>query len=140
MQAALGVAQMARMDAIIAQKRWIAQEYAKRLENIPLIQLPAEEPWAKSVYWMYALVLSEACKMDNTEIAKRLYVNGVDTRPFFIGMHKQPAFHRLGLFKNEKYPVAERIARKGFYLPSGLTLTLEQIKSVSSILKEVLAA
>jgi perosamine synthetase len=138
MQAALGVAQMARMDEIIAKKRWMAQEYTKRLENISVLQLPAEEPWAKSVYWMYALVLSDACNMDNTEVAKRLYEKGVDTRPFFIGMHEQPAFHRLGLFRNEKYPVAERIARKGFYLPSGLTLSLEQIDTVSSILKEVL--
>jgi perosamine synthetase len=140
MQAALGVAQMARMDAIIAKKRWMAQEYTKRLENISVLQLPAEEPWAKSVYWMYAIVLSDACKMDNSEIAKRLYEKGVDTRPFFIGMHEQPAFHRLGLFRNEKYPVAERIARKGFYLPSGLTISHEQIETVSSVLMEVLGA
>ena len=48
---------------------------------------------------------------------------GVETRPFFLGMHEQPALHRLGLFAGESYPVAERIARQGLYLPSGLTLT-----------------
>jgi len=140
MQAALGVAQMARIDEIIAKKRWMAQEYTRRLQKVQGIQLPAEEPWAKSVYWMYALVLSDSCGMDNTECAKRLYEKGVDTRPFFIGMHEQPAFHKIGLFTNEKYPVAERIARQGFYLPSGLTLTQEQINTVTRAVTEVLGA
>jgi perosamine synthetase len=76
--------------------------------------------------------------MDNTECAKRLYEKGVDTRPFFIGMHEQPVFHKMGLFINEKYPVAERIARHGFYLPSGLTITREQIDLVSNAVCEVL--
>ena len=139
-QAALGVAQMARIDEIIAKKRWMAEEYTKSLQKVAEIQLPVEEPWAKSVYWMYALVLSDTCGMDNTECAKRLYEKGVDTRPFFIGMHEQPALHKLGLFNNEKYPVAERIARQGFYLPSGLTITKEQIDAVADAVYEVLNA
>jgi len=140
MQASLGVAQMERIDEIVAKKRWMAQEYSRRLRKIQGIQLPVEEPWAKSVYWMYALVLSDSCGMDNTECAKRLYEKGVDTRPFFIGMHEQPALHKLGLFEDETYPVAERIARQGFYLPSGLTITVGQIETVSSSVKEVLGA
>lgn len=139
MQAALGVAQMERIGEIIAKKRWMAQEYSSRLQKIPAIQLPTEKPWAKSVYWMYALVLSDTCGMDNTECAKRLYDKGVETRPFFIGMHEQPVLHKLGLFKEEKYPVAERIARQGLYLPSGLTITKEQIETVSNAVKEVVA-
>jgi perosamine synthetase len=62
----------------------------------------------------------------------------VDTRPFFLGMHEQPVFHDMGLFLDEKYPVAERIARQGLYLPSGLTITYEQIEQVSNALREVL--
>lgn len=138
MQAALGVAQIERIEKIIVKKRWMAHEYTRRLRNILAIQLPVERPWAKSVYWMYALVLSDICGMDNTECAKRLYAKGVDTRPFFIGMHKQPALNKLGLFKDEKYPVAERIARQGLYLPSGLTITQEQIDMATSAVKEVL--
>jgi len=138
MQAALGVAQMARMEEIVAKKRWMAQEYTRRLSTIQEIQLPSEESWAKSVYWMYALVLSDACGMDNTECAKRLLEKGIETRPFFIGMHEQPVFHKRGLFINEKYPVAEKIARQGFYLPSGLTLTEDQIETVTCAVKEVL--
>jgi len=62
---------------------------------------------------------------------------GVDTRPFFLGMHEQPVFHDMGLFRGEPYPVAERLARQGFYIPSGLTLTEEQMDTVSTALKEV---
>jgi perosamine synthetase len=59
------------------------------------------------------------------------------TRPFFLGMHEHPVFHEMGLFKGEQYPVAERIARQGLYLPSGLTLTEEQMDIVSTAVKEV---
>jgi perosamine synthetase len=138
MQAALGVAQMERIDEIITKKRWMAQKYYQHLKNIPGLQLPTEEKWAKSVYWMYGLVLSEEYGMTNTEFAKRLFEKSVDTRPFFIGMHEQPALLMRGLFHEEKYPVADRIARQGLYLPSGLTITDEQIRMVVHAVREVL--
>lgn len=53
-------------------------------------------------------------------------------------MHEQPVFHKMGLFDNESYPVAERIARRGFYVPSGLALTAGQIEQVATSLKEIL--
>ena len=138
MQAALGVAQIERMDEIIAKKRWMADQYTKRLSHLKSLQLPVEKPWAQSVYWMYALVLSEETGMDNTECEKRLFELGVDTRPFFIGMHEQPVFHKMGLFKEEKYPVTERIAKQGLYLPSGLAITEAQIETVCDAVKEVI--
>jgi perosamine synthetase len=138
LQAALGVAQVERIDEIITKKRWMAQEYYRQLRGLSGLQLPAEEKWAKSVYWMYGLVLSEEYELNNCEFAKRLFEKGVDTRPFFIGMHEQPALLRRGLFGGEKYPVAERIARQGLYLPSGLTITKEQIQEVASAVREVL--
>ena len=76
--------------------------------------------------------------MDAEELSRRLRALGVETRPFFLGMHEQPALHRLGLFAGEAYPVAERIARQGLYLPSGLTLTAAQIDRVGAALEEVL--
>jgi perosamine synthetase len=137
-QAALGVAQIERMDEIIAKKRSMAREYTRLLKDIPQIQLPVEKTWARSVYWMYALVLSEKTGMNNREFASRLFEKGIDTRPFFIGMHEQPAFRKIGLFRDEHYPVTERIARQGLYLPSGLTLTDSQIQEVATIVHEVL--
>ncbi len=138
MQAALGVAQIERMDEIVTKKRSMAKDYTRLLGDITGIQLPVEKPWARSVYWMFALVLSESTGMDNREFARRLLARGVDTRPFFIGMHEQPAFRKRGLFCDEHYPVTERIAQQGLYLPSGLTLTNDQANDVAKAVHEVL--
>jgi perosamine synthetase len=138
LQAALGVAQLARIDSAVAHKRWMAAQYAKRLRRLPAVQIPVERPWARSVYWMYGIVLSDETDIDAQQLAGRLRERGVDTRPFFLGMHEQPALRRLGLFQGESYPVAERIARQGLYLPSGLALTDDQIDHVVGALEGAL--
>jgi perosamine synthetase len=138
LQAALGLAQMERIDGIIEKKRWIGKAYTERLRDIPGIQLPIEEPWARQIYWMYGLVLDESTRTNAIEVAHQLKSKGIETRPFFLGMHEQPVFHRMGLFRSEKHPVAERIARQGFYLPSGLTLAESQIDQVSEAVRKVL--
>jgi perosamine synthetase len=139
LQAALGVAQLQRMDEIIARKREIAAEYNRRLSGLRGLQLPIEEDWAHSVYWMYGMVLSEERSMDAVEFAELLKERGIETRPFFLGMHEQPIFHQQGFFENEAYPVTERIARQGLYLPSGLALTDDQIVQVCSAVGEILS-
>jgi perosamine synthetase len=138
LQAALGLAQLERFDQIVAKKRWMGQAYTERLKNIEALQLPVEEPWARQVYWMYGLVLDESTQIDAVEFAKRLQVLGVQTRPFFLGMHEQPVFLERGLFRGEHYPVAERIARQGLYLPSGLALTAAQLEEVCEAVRNVL--
>jgi perosamine synthetase len=138
LQASLGVAQIERIEETIQKKRWIGQEYTRRLQHIKTIQLPVEEKWARSVYWMYGLVLSADSGMNATEFAEKLKQRGIETRPFFLGMHEQPVFKRRSLFKDERYPVAERIARQGLYLPSGIGLTPEQLNTVSDAVNEVL--
>jgi perosamine synthetase len=137
-QAALGVAQLERMEEIIIRKRWMGRAYTERLCEIPGLQLPIEEPWAKHVYWMYGLVLNEDRGMDAVEFARRLKAEEVETRPFFLGMHEQPVFSEKGLFRGERFPVAERISRQGLYLPSGLTLTEPQIDQVYEAVKKVI--
>jgi perosamine synthetase len=138
LQAALGLAQLERMDETVARKRWIGQEYTTRLRDIQGLQLPVEEAWAHSVYWMYGLVLSEETGIDGRQFAQRLKEHGVETRPFFLGMHEQPVFQRRGYFLNERYPVAERLARQGLYLPSGLALTNQQLARVCNAVREVI--
>lgn len=139
MQAALGLAQVERFDEIVARKRQIAREYTRRLSGLGGVALPAEEPWARSVFWMYGLVLGDEVDMDNARLAEELRRRGVETRPFFLGMHEQPALHARGLFEGERHPVAERLARRGLYLPSGLGLTGEQLERVCEAVREVLA-
>ncbi len=138
LQAALGRCQLERMELIVAKKRWIGREYTKRLTTLPALQLPVEEAWARSVYWMYGVVVSEATGMDAAMVARKLGEHGIETRPFFLGMHEQPVFRRRGWFLNESYPVAERLARQGLYLPSGLALTEKQLEHVVKVLQAIL--
>jgi perosamine synthetase len=138
LQAAIGLSQVERIGEHIAKKRWMGKLYTESLRDLPQISLPVEEPWAKNVYWMYGLVLVNDVEYDAVEFAQRLKVEGVETRPFFIGMHEQPVLQKRGLFAGERYPVAELIARRGLYLPSGLTLTETQIETVCLAVKKVL--
>ncbi len=139
MQAAIGVAQVERIDEIVARKRWMGQRYTERLSGLPWLQLPTEMPWARSVYWMYGLVIHDDTGMDAVEFAQRLRAEGVDTRPFFLGMHEQPVLLNRGLFSGEQYPVSERISRQGLYLPSGLALTEGQMDHVCEAVRQVLS-
>jgi perosamine synthetase len=139
LQAALGLAQLERIDEIVARKHWIGEQYTQRLSSIQGLQLQHLEKWARSVYWMYGCVLSEETGMNGAEFGKRLAERGIQTRPFFLGMHEQPALHRRGLFVDERYPVSERLARQGLYLPSGLALTEEQLAQVCEAVHEVLS-
>ncbi len=138
LQAAIGVAQIERIEVLLARKRRMGQRYTELLAGIPGIALPIERSWATNVYWMFGLVLDEATGLDAAELARRLKAQGVETRPFFLGMHEQPALWDRGLFRGERYPVAERIARQGLYLPSGLTLTDEQMVAVTAAVRDAL--
>ena len=138
LQAAIGLGQLERLQEIIDKKRWVGKAYTERLCGIQCLQLPVEQSWAKSVYWMYGIVLDESTGFDAVQFALKLKEKGVETRPFFLGMHEQPIFQKMGLFHNEKYPVTERIARQGLYLPSGLTLTEKQLSHVCDTVKNVL--
>jgi perosamine synthetase len=139
MQAALGVNQVKRIESIVDRKRQIAADYHERLKDIPHIQLPIEHEWGKSVYWVYSILLGDEHKLDAVGFASALRALDVETRPFFLGMHEQPVFHDMGLFTKEHYPVTERIARKGLYVPSGLAISADQIDAVCNAVRDVLA-
>lgn len=140
MQAALGVNQVRRIDKIVSRKRAIADHYKSRLAHIEGLQLPTEKEWARSVFWVYSLLLSDDRKIDAVGFAEQLKQRGVETRPFFLGMHEQPVFHDMGLFLGcaGQYPVTERIARKGLYLPSGMAITDQQIDAVCTAVEHIL--
>ena len=138
-QAALGVAQLERIDAIVEKKRAIGAHYLARLADQPKLELPVERAWAKNVYWMFGVVLRDEARIDAAELATRLARSGVETRPFFLGMHAQPALQSRGWFAGESYPVADRLARLGLYLPSGIGLSSAEIDRVCDALDEALA-
>jgi perosamine synthetase len=139
LQAAIGVAQLRRMAEIVARKREIAATYLEQLAGLDGLQLPVEEEWARSVYWMVGAVLSEDLGIDAAELGQRLQTLDVETRPFFCGLHSQPALQRLPLFDGEAFPVTDRLARNGIYFPSGLALTDTQLDQVCNAIRRVLS-
>jgi perosamine synthetase len=131
LQAALGVAQLERLEEFVARKRRMGQRYTENLSMVAGLELmPAKTVYAENIYWVYGMVLKEDVPFDAREAMRRLGQRGIGTRPFFWPMHEQPVFHKRGLFQGESHPVAERLARRGFYIPSGLALTEGQMDKV----------
>lgn len=138
LQAAVGLAQMSRIKSLINKKRSIAKLYNERLENIEGVRTPIEEEWAKNVYWMYGILINEKIfGLSRDQVRKKLWEEGVDTRSFFFPIHKQPVFRKMGLFIKDRHPVSEDIAKRGLYLPSGLTLDEKKIDFVCDKLKKI---
>jgi perosamine synthetase len=140
MQAAVGVAQVERISDVLDRKRRIGALYDELLAEVPGVKRPETREWARVNYWMYGLVLDDEVGMDAFEFAACLKAGGVDTRPFFMGMHEQPALRARGLFEGMRLPVAERLHRRGVCLPSGPTLTQAQIERVVRAVKDVVAS
>lgn len=140
MQAALGVAQLERLDEFVARKRAMGRRYTELLSDIEGIQLPlAATAYAENIYWVYPILMNDSVEMDAKEMMGRLAALKVGTRPFFFPVHEQPVFRKAGLFAGECHPVAERIARRGFYIPSGMALTEDQIETVAARVKQALS-
>jgi perosamine synthetase len=139
-QAAIGLAQVERLETFVDKKRDIARIYGELLGDITDVQLPVERSWAKNVYWMYGIVLGDSHRLDADGAMGELRTRNIDSRAFFLGMHEQPALWGRGLFKGETYPITERIARRGFYIPSGLLLNAAQQETVAGALRDFLGA
>ena len=140
LQAALGLAQLEQIDGFVQRKRRMGQRYTRLLAGTPGLQLPlAASPQARNIYWVYPLVLDDAVPVDAKAVMARLAQRGIGTRPFFWPMHEQPVLRKMGLFDGERYPVAERLARRGFYIPSGMALTDAQIDASAQALRGVMA-
>lgn len=139
-QAAMGVAQLERIDQTIEAKRALAHTYDEMLEGLPGIRRPVEQPWARHVYWMYGVLLGEEVERTRDEVAARLRERGVDTRTFFCPMNLQPALQSTPGFREVDCPVAERLWERGLYLPSTPSLDRATLKHVVSALAEATAA
>ena len=139
MQAAVGVAQLERLDEFVARKRDMGRLYTDLLKDVPGLQLPlAETDYAQNIYWVYGIVLDDEVPFTAAEMMARLKEHNIGTRPFFWSMHEQPVFQKMGLFESVSCPVSERISRRGFYIPSGIALEEEQIVYVADVLSKIM--
>lgn len=139
LQAAVGLAQVERLSEFVIKKREMGRYYTELLKDVKGLILPIQKTdYADNIYWVYGLVLEEEVPADNKLIQKLLAEEGIGSRTFFWCMHQQPVYQKQGKFVNETYPNAEYLARKGFYIPSGLALTREQMGKVVMAVRKVL--
>jgi perosamine synthetase len=139
MQAAVGVAQLERLPEFVIRKRRMGKLYSELLAGVPGLQLPvARTAYAESNYWVYGLALKDEVSFDAEDAMRQLAELNIGSRPFFWPMHEQPVFAQMGLFAGERYPVAERLSRRGFYIPSGMALSDGQIDEVADAVRRVM--
>lgn len=139
LQAALGLAQLERLDEFVVRKRKMGKRYSELLAGVTGIQLPlSQTDYAENIYWVYGMVLDDSIEFDAEGAMRHLAELGIATRPFFCPMHWQPVLQRMELFEGEIYPVAERLYRRGFYVPSGMALTEDQMEKVAECVRRIL--
>lgn len=139
-QAAIGLAQLERVETYVAARRKNAQLYTSLLKSVPGITTPPEKPWAKNVYWMYGVLVQDTFGMSMLELADKLAKKGIETRTFFINMHKQPMYQTEEYPFHDRhghYPAAEELEKKGIYLPSSSHLTEQEIHQVVQAIKDI---
>ena len=139
-QAAIGLAQVEHADELVEMRRKNAKLYTSKISKIKGLTAPPEAEWAKNVYWMYGLLVEDEFGIGMPELREELKKKGVDTRAFFAPMHSQPLFKK----KDERfpdtsgdYPVADKLGKDGFYVPSSSDLTEEEIETVCNALFEL---
>ncbi len=137
MQAALGLAQLEQLETFIARKKAMGAYYQEHLHFLVergfQLPLPSAES-AANHYWVFGLVAPETGVKE--DLLGHLGQHQIGYRPFFWCMHEQPVFRRMGLFHGEHYPIAEKLARNGFYIPSGLGLSQPDMHTVVSRIRE----
>ncbi len=140
LQAAVGVAQIERLRHTVELKRRIGAWYDELLVDLDIIdRLPPRTKYAENIHWVYGVVLKDAVPFDAQEAMRRMSEQGIGVRPFFWPMNEQPVLRRMGLFEGISCPVAERLGRRGFYIPSGVALTRQQAEDVAQALRKALS-
>jgi perosamine synthetase len=141
MQAALGLAQLERIEELIDRKREIFSWYREELIDVDGVQLNRERSGTKNSYWMVTAIVDDRFDLPKTSLMEALSAEGIDSRPFFYPLSALPAYRFLGgeevwLRKN---PVAYRVSRQAINLPSALSLNRDDVRRVCGALKVQLA-
>lgn len=136
-QAALGLAQFERIDEYVKARRNNARLYNSLLEGIPGITRPVERSKTKNVYWMYGVLIDRKFGMNRNKLMGALRAKGIETRTFFLPLHDQPVFKEVGRSARKCFPVAQDIARRGLYLPSGSGLKKKEIEYICQCVKSL---
>lgn len=130
-QAALGLAQLERVEMLIEKKRKINDRYQKELMDVPGIRVSAQSDYCRSIHWMTSIIVDETIDRDN--IIKELKKRNIDSRPFFYPMSS------FGYFNSDvKNEISIKLSQKGINLPSGVCLDQNDIKWTAKCIKEII--
>lgn len=132
-QAAIALAQLERIDWFVERRREIAAAYRRHLASVNVV-LPAEEAWAKNVYWLFSVCVPLG--VDRDAVMRRLSEDGIETRPFFYPLHVLPPYLDPG--GDTKFPVTTDVAARGINLPSSANLTEDDVATICESLKRAL--
>jgi perosamine synthetase len=138
-QAALGLSQLDRIDALLHHKQEIGRHYQELLSDCTAISLPLNEyRGSENVYWVFGVLLPESSPYSAKELMERLQERGIGTRPFFYPLHRQPVLAKYGHDSQSSLPVSEHLGEKGLYIPNGADSTAEIREYVAKNLREAL--
>ncbi len=140
MQAALGLAQLERIEELLARKREQFACYQEELQGLNGITLNAQPEGTRNAYWMVTIVMDPKFGLNKTQLMERLSQHGMDVRPFFHPLSSLPAYEdsEQAHLARERNKVVYGISPYSINLPSALCLTSQDIKNVCDILKSVL--
>ena len=140
MQAALGLAQLERIDELVERKRQIFKWYQSELGDIPGITLNYEAPDTKNTYWMVTVVIADIFGLKKEDLMALMSEKGIDCRPFFYPLSSIPAYRDLEQAKQarQRNTNAYKISPYGINLPCGMKMTEGKVGYVCKILKSVL--
>lgn len=138
MQAALGLAQIERIEELVAKKRKIFEWYKRELAQCPEITLNCETHETKNSYWMVTVIFDEKLHIIKEDAIKWFKENNIDCRPFFYPLSSLPAYcDTLEAKKGkERNHVAYRLSPLGVNLPCGMDMTEEKVRFVTDVLKD----
>jgi perosamine synthetase len=140
LQAALGLAQLERIDELVERKREIFSWYKSELENCSGITLNFELPGTTNTYWMVSAILDEKLGIKKEKLKTILSEENIDSRPFFDPLSDIPAYSHLDEAKKarQRNKTGYSLAPFGINLPSGYSLTRADVKRVCEVLKAVM--
>lgn len=133
--AAVGLGQLEKVEWHLERRASVANQYRDLLREVPGVSWQSDQEWAKRIYWMFSIMLDET-SVGRDDVMAQLQELGVETRPVFVPMHLLPPYREAA--DKTTYPVAERIGRLGFSLPTWAGLTEEDVQYVVNCLARVL--
>lgn len=137
MQAALGLAHLEEIDHYLQKKITMAETYHSLLKTNPFLNLPSLNADVKNVFWMYNITVKDNSPLNRDQLMEKLLEKGVDTRTYFYPLHTQPVLKQYLRSSTATYPNSSKLSDSGFYLPSGLAITTEQIQYVAEAIQNI---